>query len=80
MEEIMLQASWYNEIIIGASLSEPHTCRKPAVTVCIYDRPQQNQPYCVDNHFLVKATIANYNLWTAAPVNLKSLAQVLTVT
>ena len=41
------------------------------------DHPWQNQPYCADNHFWVKATIANYNLWTAAPANLKSLAQVL---
>ena len=27
---------------------------------------------------VVEATIANYNLWTAAPANLKSLAHVVT--
>ena len=35
------------------------------------------QPYCADNQFLVKATIANYNLWTIASTNLKSLACVV---
>ena len=34
------------------------------------DRPLQNQPYCTDNHFWDKATIANYNLWTGASANL----------
>ena len=41
------------------------------------DHPRQNQHYyCADNHFLVKAIIANYNLRTNAPANLKSPAQV----
>ena len=39
----------------------------------------KNQPYCADivNWFWVKATITNYNLWTIATANLKSLAHVL---
>ena len=33
--------------------------------------------WCSENHFLIKVTIANYNLWTAAPTNLKSVAGVV---
>jgi hypothetical protein len=48
-------------------------------TFIICDLPWQNQPYwyCADNWFWVKATITNYNLWTIAPANLKSLARVV---
>ena len=43
----------------------------------ICDPPWQNQPYCAHNRFWVKVTITNYNLWTTAPPNLKSLAHVV---
>ena len=35
----------------------------------ISDLSWRNQPYCAHNQFWVKATIANYNLWTIAPAN-----------
>ena len=36
---------------------------------CICGRPRENQPYCAGEHFLVKTTIANYNLWTRFEVS-----------
>ena len=47
-------------------------------TLKICDLPWQNQAKCADRRFWVKATITNYNLWTATPANLKSLARVYT--
>ena len=37
---------------------------------------KKNQPYSAQNRFWVKATITNYDLWTTASANLKSLARV----
>ena len=58
--------------------TQEHREKERAYNFYICDRPRENQPYCADNHFFVKATIANYNLWTSAPANLKSLASVVT--
>ena len=37
----------------------------------ICDPPWENQAYCADHRFWVKATITNYDLWTTDPANLK---------
>ena len=81
--------TWYCANILGKNLlpghnktlSELSASRNiisfyPSRTI-ICDLPWQNQPYCTDNRFLVKATITKYNLWTIAPANLKSLACVV---
>ena len=46
-------------------------------TIIFCDPPQGNQAQRVEKNFWVKATITNYNHWTIAPANLKSLAGVV---
>ena len=43
----------------------------------ICDHPWLNQPYCAQNHFWVRATITNYDLWTTDPAKFRSLAHVV---
>ena len=62
----------------------PHTfshlylikCRIPSHFIILCNCPWLNQPYCTLNRFWVKVTITNYDLWTTAPANLKSLDHV----
>lgn len=40
------------------------------------DLPWPNQAQCADTRFWVKAIITNYDFWTTAPANLRSLARI----
>ena len=66
-----LSPSW-NQWVVRPT---PHSI-PTSVNSIICDRPWQNQPYCVQDRFWVKATITNYDLWTTDPPNLKSLTPV----
>ena len=66
-----LSPSW-NQWVVRPT---PHSI-PTSVNGIICDRPWQNQPYCTQDRFWVKATITNYDLWTTDPPNLKSLTPV----
>ena len=55
------------------------TCTQCYRTVDVSKKKKNKKKnaYCADNRFWLKATIIDYNLWTAAPANLKSLARVV---
>ena len=59
---------------IQSTHPRPSPVLSKAFNIC--DHPWQNQPYCAQDRFWVKATITNYDLWTTDPANLKSLAPV----
>ena len=78
---------WWRTLI--KDQKKPDSCHVSlTVHKCIHCRPipqppsfhhaSRFKPWCTNNQFCVKATITNYKLWTAAPVNLKSLACVVT--
>ena len=62
---------WSGALYLAHVQSITHAA--PALTIC--DPPRENQAYCTEKFFWVKATITNYNLWTIAPANLKSREQ-----
>ena len=67
---------------VDKTCSDVHTCVHACTCTCTYictcicDPPWQNQPYCTQDRFWVKATITKYDLWTTDPANLKSLTPV----